>query len=249
MRPNLVIACAGKTSLYQRWIAGTRNFDLMLVEYALADKDYSKDAEYYCFRKGTKFNLVGDVCCDVSDRYEYIFIPDDDLYLEPQQINRLFELAKEYDLQLCQPSLVGYYSLLITLHVPQNILRYTNYVEIMCPCFRRDAFELCKDTFLYNKSCWGIDMLWNKRLGFPKDKIAIIDEVAAVHTRPCFKGDYYTNNDVKDPIKDVYEIVEKEGLSWEKIVYRIVLKEDRYDIPSEQKISPSCALNIHRIIK
>ena len=30
---NLVIVCAGSTSLHNHWIEGDRNFDLMIVDY------------------------------------------------------------------------------------------------------------------------------------------------------------------------------------------------------------------------
>lgn len=237
MRKNLLIGCVGPTSLHNHWIDGERNFDFMVIDYG-DNEIYSNDGEYYLKAKGTKFNIIHDVLDKIPD-YDYIFIPDDDLYLTSKQINHLFEIGKNYNLDLFQPSLIGYYSVFINLHVPGSILRYTNYVEIIAPCFSKYAFHICKSNFNYSKSCWGIDIMWNKLLGYPKDKIAIVDDVIAAHTRACFCGDYYRNNSINNSCDDLKYLIEKNGLSYEKIVYDTVKKEEDYQNPSEFRIHPN----------
>lgn len=235
MKKNLVIGCVGPTSLHKHWLDGDRDFDVFLVYYGDGGDCYKHDSDYYARVKGTKFNIVGSL--DIPLGYEYIFIPDDDLFMSSQDINRLFEYAKNYDLWICQPSLIGYYSVPHNLHRPDYVLRYTDYVEIIAPCFSSLSFSLCKNTFNYNKSCWGIEKLWDKELGFPQDKIAVIDDVIAIHTRPCFKGDNYRNNDVAEPWKDIGEIVEKHNLQWEIKEYGSV-KKNVFDIPHQNRCFP-----------
>lgn len=238
MRKNLLIACVGPTSLHKQWIYGDRNFDVMIVHYG-DDDSYYGDGEYYIRAKGTKFNIIGDVFDQIPKEYEYIFIPDDDLYISFEDVNRLFEIAKEYNLGICQPSILGYFSLGISLHQPNSILRYTNFVEIMAPCFDRNSFEICRPTFKYNKSCWGIDILWHKCLNFSQDKIAVIDDLIAIHTRACFLGDNYKNNSIVAPHKETELILEEHGLSYDKIVYKTIKKNEDFNKPSDTRLYPN----------
>ena len=224
MKKNLLIGCVGPTSLHQKWIAGDCNFDLMLVHYGDDDR-YKDDGEY-------------DIFDQIPNGYEYVFIPDDDLHMTSIQIDRLFELAKEYKLKICQPSLVGYYSIPLNLNHPGSLLRYTDYVEIICPCFDIETFEKCRNTFTHNKSCWGIDLLWGVVLGHPQDAIAVVDDVIAIHTRPCFWGDNYSNNNVHNPYNDVKKIIDENNLSWERQVYSTVAKKEDYDQPPELRVYP-----------
>jgi len=236
MRKNLVIGCVGPTSLHKKWIEGDRNFDLFLVYYGTNEGDtYKVDADLYKKARGTKFNIVGDL--EISDQYDFIFVPDDDLHIDAHDINRLFEYAEQYHLEICQPSLAGYYSVPQNLHHPGYILRYTDYVEIICPCFSQNAFQKCKHTFAHNRSCWGIEKLWDKELGHPQDKIAIVDDVIAVHTRPCFNGDNYRNNKIEEPWKDIGKIVSENQLQWEIKEYGHI-KKDVFEIPHERRCHP-----------
>lgn len=237
MKKNLLIGCVGPTSLHNQWLIGDRDFDLMIVHYG-NDDSYQNDGEYYIRAKGTKFNIIGQIFDQIPKEYEYIFIPDDDLQFQADDVNKLFEIAREYKLAICQPSLVGYYSVPLNLNHPGSLLRYTNYVEIICPCFDRAAFELCRPTYTHNKSCWGIDWLWDKILGFPKESIAVVDDVIAVHTRPCFWGDNYVNNGVDSPYQELIKVVEENNLSWDKVVYKTIPKVEDYSAPSETRLYP-----------
>lgn len=238
MRKNLLIGCVGPTSLHQQWLSGIdRTFDLMLVHYG-DDDSYKDDGEYYLRAKGTKFNIIGDIFDQIPKGYEYVFIPDDDLYMTSSQIDRLFELAKEYKLKICQPSLIGYYSIPLNLHHPGSILRYTDYVEIICPCVDAETFEKCRSTFNHNKSCWGIDLLWGVVLGHPQDAIAVVDDVIAIHTRPCYWGDNYSNNNVTAPHAELKKVIDENDMSWDRKVYSTVEKKEDYSNPSESRIYP-----------
>lgn len=187
---NIVISAVGDESLHRRWMPAN-GYDIFLIYYG-DNKGFPDDSKFYKRKKGTKFHLVHEVIDDIKN-YDYVWIPDDDIFLDPKSINEMFEIAKNYDLEICQPSIIGWYGLKITLCHHDSFLRYTNYVEIMCPCFSQNALQKCKDTFLENKSGWGIDAVWHLLLGQPTDKLAIIDEISAMHTRPIGGGDMYKN--------------------------------------------------------
>lgn len=237
---NLVIAVAGDDSLHRYW----KDHDLFIVYYGkneLKKEQYKSEATYFWESKGTKFNIIHNLYKekkDIINKYDYIFIPDDDLFINSEDITRLFQLTNEYHLLISQPAIIGYYSLPVTLPVPCNILRYTNYVEIMCPCFEKNTFFQLHETFNYNKSCWGIDLLWNYKLGQPKDKLAIIDDIVAIHTRPVYKGDNYSNNQIKNAYKDILDICEKFNITHEKVVYNRIEKS-QFDCEKNQFIFPN----------
>ena len=248
---NLIIGVVGNESLHKYWIG--ENHDLFLVYYGddEANKNkYESQADHYAELKGTKFNIIFDLYLkykNTIDQYEYVFIPDDDVFIYSKDIEMLFEITKEYDLYLTQPAIMGYYSIGITLPVPCQLLRYTNYVEIMCPCFEIEAFKKLHHTFNYNKSCWGIDLLWNLKLNNPKDKIAIVDDVIAIHTRPIYCGDNYSNNSVNSPYGDIEKICEHYKITTEKLTYKYVHNSDT-DNPDEKQITYPKLTNVFILI-
>jgi len=84
---------------------------------------------------------------ELIDQYDYIWLPDDDVLIYPDQINKLFNVADYYKLYLCQPFMVGVVSHSITKHVDNYILRYTNFVEVLAPLFN-------KQTCCFSSSIW-----------------------------------------------------------------------------------------------
>lgn len=130
---------------------------------------------------------------ELIQNYDYIWLPDEDLDCNCEQINRLFEISREYGIALAQPSLTpnSYFSHLITLHNPCFRLRYTSIIEIMAPCFRRDALFDLLPTFNGNLSGFGLDYVWPELLARRGFSSAIIDDIQVRHTRPVGGGTYY----------------------------------------------------------
>lgn len=203
---NLIISAVGDESLHENWIDG--NFDTCLIYYG--DKEPPINSKYSIEDKGPKYHLIKKAIENNSFflEYENIWLPDDDVLIKSKDVEKLFTFMDDFQLQLAQPSIVGYYSLRITLCHPTNKLRFTNYVENMCPCFSSDALKKCYMTFDENKSGWGYDSLWDKILNYPKRGIAIIDDIIATHTRPVFGGDLYKNNEI-DPMSEGIEVFNK----------------------------------------
>lgn len=194
----LVMARVGDSSLHKEWLPQStdRNFDLFLEYYGDGSNDYRNDCDFYSEAKETKWPRLYQVMEEWGDcilEYDAIWIPDDDISVDCKTINEMFDLFMDYDLALAQPALTwdSYYSHDITLKVKGNILRYTNFVEVMVPIFSSEALELLWETFYESESGWGLDSIWPKLLGYSKDSIAIIDKVAVKHTRKVKSGSLY----------------------------------------------------------
>jgi hypothetical protein len=190
----LIITPTGKNSLFKEWIQEIPDFDLVLLFYENDDvtaKEFTQYTPYVFMGNGEKYHLIKSFIIsnlDFISKYKYIWFPDDDVSISTEDINRLFKLAHNYDLNLCQPSMIGYVSHEITKPIPNNLLRYTSFVEILAPLFNLESLLKLYNTFDLNTSGWGYDWLWPHLLGNPKDKIAIIDDIIMEHTRPLGKN-------------------------------------------------------------
>lgn len=191
----LVISTVGDDSLHRYWSKSER-FDTCLIYYG-DGKGYENESKYYIRSKGPKYHLISDAIEKYPEfkNYTYIWMPDDDVYMKRGCVERLFDMNMEYNLWLSQPSIIGWYGTSVPLNDARYILRYTNWVEIMCPVMSKYALTKCIKTFKDNITGWSIDSAWNILLGHPKNKIAIIDDIVAIHTRQVFGGDTYNNLD------------------------------------------------------
>ena len=137
-----------------------------------------------------KFQAIHDLFFDGSPlwQYERVWFPDDDLMTGWGSINLLFHLARKYSLDLSQPSLLPVEGCFITHAITRqqrdSVLRYVDFVEIMCPVFSARALAVCRGTFRDSVSGFGLDHLWPALLGGGRTQIAIIDATGVVHTRP-----------------------------------------------------------------
>ena len=81
------------------------------------------------------------------------------------------------------PSL-GYESFVpfwITRNQPNSILRYTNFIENNTVVISTEIIPLLKGSFKHAGTGFGIDYVWTELLGYPKNRIAVIDEVKCCH--------------------------------------------------------------------
>lgn len=240
---NLVIAVAGDESLHREWIKNNPEFDLFVVYYDNKDNLYSQDGVLYDKAKGSKFIIIDQMIKKHNtflEQYDAILIPDDDLYMSSKEINQFFSVFHKYELELAQPSILGWQSFFLMAQHPQYILRYTNWIEIMTPCFSKKTFQKVKHTFTENNSNWGIDFLWCQIINY--DKIAVIDDVVAIHTRPCFYGDTYWKNNNNNLSQDLEKVVIKYNIDTNVKVLKVIERsKNEFDkLPSENKFFPNC---------
>lgn len=223
MRRNLVIVRAGDNSLHTAWLVEepARNWDIIVSYYGDDPNLYRDKGQRRIDEKGPKWpplhRLVGTLKNEIT-AYDYVWFPDDDLVCDAASINRFFDICHEFSLELCQPSLTldSIAGHIITLTNKSFRLRYTNFVEIMAPCFSKAFLEKCWPSFTRNTSGWGLDFLWPTWASDPS-KIAVIDEVSVRHTRA--RGKLYTvlHQQGKTPEQDMAELIAAENLSMTKV--------------------------------
>jgi hypothetical protein len=196
-RRNLVISPIGDDSVHASWLADrpSRAFDVFLIYYG-RQADFGRgDADHYLARQGFKWELLDYAARhhrDILERYDRIWCPDCDIRADTATVNRLFALVERYDLQLAQPAiLAGEVSYEFLRKRPGVVLRYTPYVECMCPLFTRGAFYTVLPTFLESRSGWGVDWVWPRY--FAPRRMAVLDAVGVEHTGRLFRGENYQN--------------------------------------------------------
>ncbi len=186
---NLVISPVGDCSLHPTWLsdAAGRQFDLALVYFGEQPDRYRDEADYYLPQRGFKFHLFEAMLRLLGsrlDQYDSIWCPDDDLAATTADLNRMFAIVRDYGLSIAQPAVAsGDVSHATVRQQPGLLLRYSRFVEVMCPVFSRSALERIRPTLLVNKSAWGLDWAWTRLV--PIDELAIIDAVGVHHTPPA----------------------------------------------------------------
>lgn len=186
---NLVVVRAGRNSLHPKWLenAEGRIWDLIVSYYDDTEHEHPADVRVVR-QKGGKWDglhvlLAGS---DILDRYDYIWLPDDDILTSCQTINEMFRMMARYDLAVAQPSLRrdSYFTHFIFNRCPGFLLRFTNFVEIMVPCLRADVLRtICAD-MKETRSGFGLDYVWCRLEGHTHRKCAILDGIEVCHTRP-----------------------------------------------------------------
>lgn len=189
-RPYLVIVRAGRHSLHANFIGNdnSRLYDLLVTEYE-EGVPYSEGAGVvYVSLPGNKlsgFNEVFSKYPDIFERYSHIALIDDDIQASVETLNASFDQGIMLGLQIWQPSLTrdSYFSYACFLNNPNFRVRYTNYIEQMCPFFSADALRLIRPLFGLGYRT-GIDLVWCRLFEEPFLKSAILDNVVVRHTRP-----------------------------------------------------------------
>lgn len=194
IRKNLIICPTGEgISFHKDWVRGTRNFDIMIINYSNVPGKGRGDTDYYFETKGFKFEIIKkaiEANVDIVKGYNFVWLPDDDLAIRTKDINKLFDIFNAYELEFGQASVRNNFCIHRSLRRRINcVLRYVNFAELMCPVFSVESLFKVLDTFDINKSGWGIDWVWAERL--QGKRIAVIDEVSVFHKRALYSGPLY----------------------------------------------------------
>ena len=197
MRKNLIIVRAGNRSLHPGWLGPpeNRSWDLV-VNYFGDDPDLYKSADSLRIdSKGPKWVALKKLLEDhpaLIDDYDHIWLPDDDLEIEPDDANRFFEICRRFQLELAQPSLSPDSPAThpLVIHNSASSVRFTNFVETMAPCFSAGCLRLALQTFDATQSGWGIDWLWPRFIQNREAGMGIVDDVVIRHTRPLGGPNY-----------------------------------------------------------
>lgn len=228
---NLIVIRCGDQSLHPQWIGEQSNFDVALSYFGNECPYDLSNITYFHQFKGSKWEGLYDFFLNHQTlllNYDYIWLPDDDLSTTSQNINYFFQLVEQYQFSLAQPALThnSYFSHAILLQVQGFIYRNTNFVEVMAPCFSREAFLQCWQTFSENKSGWGLDALWPNLL---KNKnIGVIDITPIFHTRPVGIAGHGMGNDKDSPQYEYHQLCKKYNLKMKQGCYGGLLANEKY---------------------
>jgi hypothetical protein len=191
MRRNLIVVRAGDKSLHPQWMnEKERNWDIVVSYYGNYPERYEGQYDLLHVFSGSKWEGVADFFFanpGIEANYDYIWLPDDDLFTTSKNIDLFFLLCKQLDLVIAQPALTknSYYSWEITLQKYNCLARLTNFVEVMAPCFKAESIAIFSKHFGENSSGWGYEWLWNYLCDVNGlNRQAIVDKTPVFHTRP-----------------------------------------------------------------
>jgi hypothetical protein len=190
----LVFTSAGDRSNLRLWLGSSQIFDLWVTYYGDQRGLYSDIAQLYNERKGSKFqNLkyIYENWPDVLMPYDAVMVIDDDILITSAKLGALFELRERLDLWILQPAFSprGKVSFPITrVHWP-FVLRYTDFVEMTCPLFRRDKLDKFMSAYDPILAGFGTDLWFLSVLGPSLEgKVAVIDDIVCVNPHDRAKG-------------------------------------------------------------
>lgn len=220
MRNHLLIVRAGDDSLHPRWLGHgePRTFDLMVSYYGDTPGRFNEGIEYYHAMKGPRWPAHHAICSHhmpLLRKYRRVGFACDDLDATPVIWNAVFNTCDWYELDLAQPAIDGHVGREITRAQPDCLLRYTSYVEVMCPVLSARALEKVHGTFGESVSGWGLDFVWSSMLPYPEYKLAIIDNLHVVHTTPIRKGSLRPTLDALgiDPQAELKQVTARRGIA------------------------------------
>ena len=194
VRRNLVVVRAGRNSLHPRWLNrdSDRNWDLVVSLYDPDARFQHPDDVLVVTRPGGKWDGLHALLSqsDHLSRYDYVWLPDDDIEASSADIDAIFDAMRQYDLEVAQPSLTrdSYFSHFAVMSCPAFALRYANFIEIMVPCLKASLLRMVLEDFKDSMSGFGMDYIWCRLSADNRYKAAIIDRVAVRHTRPIGKA-------------------------------------------------------------
>lgn len=147
----------------------------------------AKAADEVFPRKGPKWELISAIGKQQAERirqYKTIWLPDDDIYMHPAQMEAMFRSFEDLGWKFAQPALTAtsYFAHSITRQRVGLKWRQTNFAEVMAPLFTAESFMQALPYFEKTKSGWGLDLLFSQKL-FPGE-VGILDETPMTHTRP-----------------------------------------------------------------
>ncbi len=203
MSRNLVIIRAGDQSLHPGWSKPSASYDLIVSYYGDDPERFRQGALLRHDVKGGKLEAMHRLFADrplLLERYDFFWIPDDDILIAPDGIDRLFQAMATHQLAVAQPALDedSYVNLRITARHEGFLLRFTNFVEVMAPCLSRDLLRRTLTHFAGNRFGWGMDWYWS---ALAERSAAILDYVTMTHTRAPKTGALYADGNPKDELE------------------------------------------------
>jgi len=152
-----------------------------------------------------------------------VMVMDDDIIIDTKRLNRLFKIARQYDLWLTQPAFKGgKISHEITAKRPGVFITYTNFVEMNVPVFSRHALKTYMSVYDPRLVGWGNDWWFLDVLGADLEgRVAVVDSIHCTNPFDSLK-----KNGVREI--DVLQSRDERIRIWEEIKHQ-------YGITSESR--------------
>ena len=230
-RTNLIIVRAGDHSCHPQWTrGGERSFDLMVSYFGKQPDRFRAEADHYHAMIGPRWPAHHDICqnqWDLIRQYEFVAFICDDIEATATDWNALFATCRDHHLDLAQPAIKGHANYEITKPNKDCLLRFTDFVEVMCPIFHRPMLDELRWTFAESKSGWGLNWLWAHAIRESKHRAAIIDAIPVRHGRPMGEG-------------ELYSVLKSQGIN---------AKGERDTIFSKYGVKPAVTRELERVLK
>lgn len=191
---NLVFTSAGDRASLDRWLVGRRNFDLFVCYYGDETDRYRDVADRWWARKGSRFVNFHHLWRSepgLLAPYDAVMVLDDDILIDGDSLSRLFDLREQHHLTVLQPSFSESSKLShpITARREGYAMRFTEFVEMNCPLFRRTSLESFlaeydPEVIGYGIDYWYMNVLYRE----PDFRCAIVDDVPCVNPHEQTKG-------------------------------------------------------------
>ena len=200
---NIVIApCGNKAYLFKEsWLKQKqeKQFDLCLLFYheKINVPERYSEVDFFFHLKGYKFHMIYELLTKIHpewlETYDYFYFLDDDIEIDTRQINAMFAFSRAFGIWISQASLTAdsFCSWPMFKRKSNSFCRYVGQIEVMSPLFSSYGLKKCMETFISNQSSWGIDSVWSKLLGYPKDRLIVFGAVIKRHTLPVGVGELY----------------------------------------------------------
>jgi hypothetical protein len=190
MTRSLVLARVGCSSLHPSWVdRGTaRPWDLRLLPYTELPEQVDADWTVADVVPGPKWSGLREHLnsWDGWREYDYVWMPDDDLFASQSTITAMFDIGHGVGLDLFAPALhdSSFYAHFDTMRNHSFYGRWSGFVEIMMPVFSVPVLEELLPTFDLSDTGWGwgFDSLWPALLDHRN--VGVIDATPVLHTRP-----------------------------------------------------------------
>ncbi|ODR88358.1 DUF707 domain-containing protein [Sinorhizobium alkalisoli] len=123
---------------------------------------------------------------DVLDRFEYIWLPDDDIESTVENALEFLSVVARNGFRLAQPALEldSYFAHALTLQSPYFIYRNTSLVELMMPVFSSALLKEILPLFKDRHAALGLDLFWHQLPERSRRAVAIVDATPMGHYRP-----------------------------------------------------------------
>lgn len=172
------------TRLNQPWHLLINHFDSTYAGKIPCDVEFHQNGGLPG-TKFTSFNSLLERYPHILEPYEYIFLLDDDVYIDNYDISRLFSAIQQQGWEMAQPSLSpdSFCSFPVFFNRSTNRWRQVNGVEVMMPVYSARILGSIKELIVQSISGWGFDAALSVMAGEQGFRSVVVDDVVAQHTR------------------------------------------------------------------